>query len=121
MCTTGGVIGINGMGIFLGENNTCTDTILRHICHVSELVGTKHVGLGFDYSPKLDIDVGAILASRPDFWPAGHGYDTPCIKHAGPSQILDIFKGLLRLGFKMGEIKGILGKNFKCVASAVWQ
>ena len=117
---TGGVIGINGMGIFLGNNDITTDTILQHICYISELVGACHVGLGFDYSPQIDIDVGSILAGRPDFWPDGNGYDTPGIKHAGPSQLLEIISELSVLGFNKNEIKGILGENFKRLASVVW-
>lgn len=117
---TGGVVGVNGMGIFLGNNDITTDTILRHICYLSDLVGTEHVGLGFDYSPQIDIDVGAILASRPDFWPAGNSYDAPGIKHAGPAQFVEICAGLTDHGFSISEIKGMLGENFKRVATIVW-
>ncbi len=97
-----------------------TDTILRHICYLSDLVGTEHVGFGFDYSPQIDIDVGAILASRPDFWPAGNSYDAPGIKHAGPTQFIEICAGLTDHGFSISEIKGMLGENFKRVATIVW-
>jgi membrane dipeptidase len=117
---TGGVVGVNGMGIFLGKNDITTDTILRHICYLSDLVGTEHVGFGFNYSPQIDIDVGAILASRPDFWPAGNSYDTPGIKHAGPAQFAEICSGLTDQGFSSSEIKGMLGENFKRVATIVW-
>ena len=118
---TGGVIGINGMGIFLGDNDISVETILRHIQYISELVGPEHVGMGFDYSPNHDIDIGEILASRPDYWPVGHGYDTPGIKHAGPFQIIEIVSGLNSNGFSGDEIKGILGENFQRVASQVWK
>ncbi len=117
----GGVIGINGMGIFLGDNDISTARILRHICYISELVGAEHVGLGFDYSPQLDIDVTAILATRPDFWPPGQNYDTLDIKHAGPSQLVDIAEALIEVGFNTSEIEGILGKNFYRVAAIVWK
>jgi membrane dipeptidase len=108
------------MGIFLGDNDISIETMLRHICYVSELVGADHVGLGFDYSPQLDIDVGAILKSRPDYWPAGQRYDTPDIKHAGPPQLHDLLGGLKERGFSNTEIEGIFGENFRQVASAAW-
>jgi len=117
---TGGVIGINGMGIFLGDNDTSNETLLQHICYVSELVGADHVGLGFDFSPGVDVDVGAILRSRPDYWPAGQRYDTPGIKHAGPSQLPDLLNGLNGRGFSGNEVRGILGENFRRVASVAW-
>jgi len=117
---TGGVVGMNGMGIFLGRNDISNETLLRHICYVAELVGPDHIGFGFDYSPPLDTDVGEILRSRPDYWPAGNLYDTPGIEHAGPSQLPAIVDGLYDRGFEDREIRGILGENFRRVASAVW-
>ena len=99
---TGGVIGINGMGIFLGDNDISNKTLLQHICYVSDLVGVEHVGLGFDFSPEIDVDVdvGSILKSRPDYWPAGQRYDTPDIKHAGPPQLPDLVDGLTGARFQ---------------------
>ena len=118
---TGGVIGINGMGIFLGDNDVRTETIVNHICYVAELVGPEYVGFGFDYSPEMDIDVSSILASRPDYWPAGHAYDTADIKHAGPSQLADLAEALSKQGFSDKEIQGVLGQNFQRVAALVWR
>jgi len=117
---TGGVVGMNGMGIFLGENDINNETILRHICHLADLVGMDHIGFGFDYSPGIDVDIGAILRSRPDYWPSGNDYDTPSIKHASPSQLPDLVDGLYDRGFNDAEIRGFLGENFRRVASIVW-
>ena len=117
---TGGVVGINGMGIFLGDNDISNETMLRHICYASELVGADHVGFGFDFSPEIDLDIGTILRSRPDYWPAGQRYDTPGIKHAGPSQLPDLVDGLNDRGFSGREVRGILGENFRRVASVAW-
>jgi len=117
---TGGVVGINGMGIFLGDNDIGKETILRHICYVCDLVGLGHVGFGFDYSPAMDVDIGTILRARPDYWPAGQRYDTPGIEHAGPSLLPGLVDGLLERGFSDSEIRGILGENFRRVASAAW-
>ena len=117
---TGGVIGINGMGIFLGDNDISSQTLLKHICYVSELVGAEHVGFGFDYTPDVDVDIGVILRSRPDYWPQGQAYDTPKIKHAGPTQFPELVQGLVDYGFEDDEIRGFLGENFKRVAAITW-
>ncbi len=117
---TGGVIGINGMGIFLGDNVVDNTTLLRHITYLADLVGPEHVGLGFDYSPGVDVDISEILKSRPDYWPAGQGYDTANIKHAGPHQLADLSHQLRQQGFNDEEICGVFGENFKRVASACW-
>jgi membrane dipeptidase len=117
---TNGVIGINGMGIFLGNNVDDNQTILRHINYLSDLVGPDHIGLGFDYSPDIGIDVGDILRGRPDFWPPGNQYDTRGIKHAGPPQCGALLKLLQKEGFSDDHIRGIFGENFKRVAAEVW-
>ena len=117
---TGGVIGINGMGIFLGENDISEETIVCHICHVADLVGSAHIGFGLDFSPPTGIDVGEILKARPDFWPAGNMYDTKGIAHAGPEILPGLVEKLWHRGFNEKDIRGILGGNFRRVAAAVW-
>jgi len=117
---TGGVIGLNGMGIFLGDNDIGIDTMLKHIRYVSDLVGTEHIGLGFDYSPKVDVDIGVILRSRPDYWPAGQQYDTRGIKHAGPQHLPQLIDALANSGFTEADIRGFLGENFRRVAASAW-
>lgn len=116
----GGVIGLNGMGIFLGDNDIRIDTMLRHVRYVSDLVGPEHIGFGFDYSPDIDVDIGVILRSRPDYWPAGQQYDTPGIKHAGPRLLPRLIDALARAGFDERAIRGFLGENFRRVADATW-
>ena len=117
---TGGVIGLNGMGIFLGDNDISVDTMLKHVRYVSDLVGTEHIGFGFDYSPAVDVDIGVILRSRPDYWPAGQQYDTKGIKHAGPELLPPLIDALADSGFTDADIRGFLGENFLRVATAAW-
>ncbi len=66
------------------------------------------------------ISVTTGRASRPDYWPAGNLYDTPGIKHAGPSQLPGLAEGLAARGFSDDDIRGILGENFRRVAEVVW-
>ncbi|UTW08223.1 dipeptidase [Pseudomonas benzenivorans] len=117
----GGVIGLNGLGIFLGNNDISPETMLRHLFYLFDLVGPAHVGLGFDSTPGTEIDLSVILRARPDFWPQGQQYDTPHIGHGGPSCIPDLIKGMQARGLTDGEIAGVLGENFARVASAVWK
>ena len=44
---TGGVVGINGIGDFLG--GTSSELIVQNIEYVMNLVGPEHVGMGLDY------------------------------------------------------------------------
>ena len=117
---TGGVIGLNGMGIFLGDNRVDTATLLLHLRHVYDLVGGDHIGFGFDYSPAIDVDIGAILRARPDYWPAGQQYDTRGIRHASPAQLPELTNALADAGFDDASIAGFLGENFRRVADLCW-
>jgi membrane dipeptidase len=113
------VIGINGLGIFLAENDCSSEIIADHICHVARLVGPQHVGIGLDYSHE-DGDLSDILSSRSDYWPAGQAYDRPAIKVAVPGQFPEICSILHHRGFSESELEGILGGNFLRVAGQVW-
>ena len=117
---TGGVIGLNGMGIFLGDNDIAIDTLLGHVRYISDLVGTEHIGLGLDYSPRVDIDIGVILRSRPDYWPAGQQYETRDIKHAGPQHLPQLIDAMEHSGFTEADLRGFLGENFRRVAASAW-
>lgn len=117
---TGGVIGINGLGIFLGDNDCSSNVIANHLCHVAELVGPQHVGISLDYAPEAD-DLGNFLTSRDDYWPPGQAYDTPNIKVAEPRQYFELCEILLNRGFSAVEIEGVLGGNFMRVAGQVWK
>ncbi len=117
---TGGVVGINGMGIFLGDNVTDNETVLRHIRYLADLVGTDHIGLGLDFSPQMDLDVGEILRSRPDYWPKGNQYDTRNIGHVSPQQLSALTEMMQQAGFNDRDVRNILGENFRRVVKAVW-
>jgi len=116
---TGGVIGVCGLGIFLGDNDSSTDRLVEHICHYVELVGPEHVGIGLDHIHE-SIDLADELSARPDYWPPGQQYDTPGITGAHPDQIHGICDHLLARGLSDAEVTGILGGNFLRVAEQVW-
>jgi membrane dipeptidase len=94
--------------------------MLKHVRYVGDLVGTEHIGFGFDYSPDVDVDIGVILRSRPDYWPAGQQYDTRGIKHASPQQLPQLVDALADSGFDDTDIRGFLGENFRRVAASAW-
>ncbi len=116
----GGVIGLNGLAIFLGDNDSSSATLLRHLLRLIDIAGPAHAGLGFDYTPDMTVDIGAILRARPDYWPAGQQYDTRNIGHAGPSKIPDLVVGMHTHGLSETEIAGVLGENFARIAKASW-
>lgn len=117
--TTGGVVGLNGIGTFLGKNDNSTETFVRNIDYVVQLIGAEHVGLGLDYvfdSGELD----EYLAKMAHTFPEGMGYDAG-MKMVEPERIPAVVESLLKLGYPEDAIRGILGTNLLRVARQVWK
>ena len=124
----GGVVGINGVNLFLGETEASVETLVRHIAYVAELVGAAHVGISLDYAPDFDVQGDGhnvdpfleMFAKYPEYWPQGAGYDGE-IGCLDVRCLPEIARELGRVGFSQGEIAGILGGNFRRVAGLVWK
>jgi membrane dipeptidase len=114
---TGGVVGINGIGIFLGANDTSSARVADHVAYVAELVGAEHVGLGIDYSFD-DEEFQEFVRQNPEVFPAG---DFEFTGFAEPEQTPEIAELLVERGFSDDELSGVLGGNFLRVASRVWR
>ncbi len=115
---TGGVIGINGIGNFLGENDITSKTFVDHIAHVAELAGAEHVGIALDYAFDAE-NVDGLVENNSKYWPKEE-YHGPS-DYLPPEQLPEIVETMVRRGFSDAEIKGILGGNFLRVAKAVWK
>ncbi len=127
----GGVIGIFGLGYFIGDLQARTETYFRHIDHIVQLVGPQHVGIGSDYLAPVFFDKEASKrlfeksGSKP--WPDGRiawldptGTQLPMGEGTGfqPEQLAELVGMMLAKGYKADAIKGILGSNFKRVYAA---
>jgi membrane dipeptidase len=115
---TGGVIGINGVGIFLGDNDISVQTMARHIDYAVDLVGPAHVGIGTDYvfdTEDLDKEL-----ENPDIFPASYrgsgGHD-----FFPPEQLPPLEAELSRRGYSAADIAAIMGGNSLRVARQVWK
>lgn len=117
---SGGVIGINGVGAFLGDNDISAARMVRHIDHVAQLVGGAHVGLGLDYLPDIE-EVPKLFARYPHAWPGYSTTDMMDTRFAPPELLPEITKLLLAKGYADDDVRGILGENFLRVARQVWK
>jgi membrane dipeptidase len=116
---TGGVVGLNGIGIFLGDNDISTDTFVRHVDYVVALLGPEHVGLGIDYAvdqKEIDEHIAKMRAT----FPPGLGYEAG-VRMIPPEQLPEIVERLLQLGYTDENLRGLLGGNWLRVAKAVWR
>ena len=117
---TGGVVAINGIGIFLGANDIRVETLLRHVDYVVGRVGAAHVGLGLDYMfGELSGDLPPGSRAE-EWWPPGNEYDVADMKVMPPERFPAITEALLARGYGEDDIAAILGGNMRRVASASW-
>ena len=116
---SGGVVNVNGIGFFMGDNDNSTDAIVRHIDYVADLVGPEHVGLGLDFvfdASELD----DLIAADPELFPPEKGYRSG-LRMVEPERIPEIAERLLTLGWDDGALRGLLGGNNMRVAEQVWR
>lgn len=116
---TGGVVGINGIGSFLGQNDNSSETFARHIDHVAQLVGPQYVALGLDYvfdTQELD----DYLAKMGHTFPAELGYEKG-VRMVAPEQLPGIVEILQNWGYGDADLQAVLGGNLMRLARAVWK
>lgn len=117
----GGVVCINGVGAFLGENDTRSETVARNIDYVARLAGIEHVGLGLDFVFDQD-ELLEYLRARPEMF----GRDAASLQRyacgfVAPEQIPEIAACLATMGFAQPDIARVLGGNLQRVARDVWR
>jgi membrane dipeptidase len=113
----GGLVGVVGVGIFMGEDDASTPMLLRQIHYYAELIGPGHVGLALDYV----YDVEAEHRYMAGITSPAHGNYDKMTNFFQPEQLPELTEGLLAKGYSEDEVRGILGGNFLRVARQVWR
>jgi len=115
----GGVVGINGVSLFLGGSGATPARVAEHIDYVAQLVGVEHVGIGTDFV--FDVgDLGAEVAAAADTFPAGWGYDQP-IEFLAPEELPHVAAALAHRGYTRGDVAAVMGGNLMRIARTVWK
>lgn len=115
---TGGVIGIAGVGIFLGPNTATVDAMVAHIDHAVCLVGPDHVGIGSDFTFDAEA-TNAEIMRNPHLFPESFTRWGP-VAFVAPEAVLRLETALADRGNAAEHIDAILGGNFRRVAAQVW-
>jgi len=115
---SGGVIGMNGMGIYIADNDASTAAMARHIDFLADLVGPQHIGLGLDFV-FYEENFYARVKANPNRYPPDK-YPIPQ-QFFKPEQLPELTELLLSRGYTEDAVRGILGENFLRVARKVWK
>lgn len=127
---TGGVVGINGVGIFLGYNESGAraarvEAMADHIVYGVELIGIEHIGISSDFSFDGD-QFNQEIADNPEsfseeFTRWGPIQWTPPEDLLGHSEVPGLNEVLTRRGFTATERAALFGGNFARIAAQVWR
>jgi membrane dipeptidase len=104
LAVTGGVIGVNAIATMVAAEPTL-DKLVDHICHIAELVGIDHVGLGLDFVK----DDGPLYPEDEIF---GVGQNKLIPGFENEEDLMNITEHLLKRQFREEEITKVLGGNF---------
>lgn len=115
----GGVIGLSGIGPFLGADTNLVEHLLRQLRYVIDLVGAEHVGLGLDYVFDHS-ELSEYVRMDPTLFPSdidATGY----LRMLAPEALGAIAEGLAKNNFTDAQILGVLGRNWLRIATQVWR
>lgn len=114
----GGVIGLNGFGGFLGDNDDRIETFVAHAEHLLDVAGEDHVGIGLDYVYDRT-ELADLMVTRPHLLPLDAYPAEP--KMIPPWRLPEIGEALAARGHSNMVIAKILGGNMARVAAEVWR
>lgn len=115
---TGGVIGITGVGIFLGPNTPTLVAMTRHLEYAIDLVGIEHVGVSTDFSFDA-ADFNDELQRNPHLFDDSYIRWGP-IQWMAPETLVSLGDHLQESGWHSRDIQAVLGGNFHRVAQHAW-
>ncbi|WP_313318588.1 dipeptidase [Gordonia sputi] len=104
---TGGVVGITGVGIFLGPNTPTLDAMTRHLEYAVDLIGIDHVGVSTDHSFDA-ADFLAEILDHPDSFDESYTRWGP-IQWMAPEVFITLGAHLSRRGWGDSDIAAVLG------------
>jgi membrane dipeptidase len=114
----GGVIGLNGFGLFLGANDASTETFVAHVEYAINLVGEDHVGLALDYIYDRR-ELEEFFAASPEMFPAEQGYGRG-VTMVEPTRLADVAAMLSHKGYSPATLGKVFGGNHLRIAETVW-
>jgi membrane dipeptidase len=118
-CTAkGGVIGINGVNVFLGPDPVATPKrVAEHVDYIIQRAGPGCVSLALDSTVGYQIDMEIVTTSP--LFPKGYGYEH--LKIMEPELMPHITEALLAMGHSDDIVRQVLGLNLLRIAEQNWK
>ena len=113
----GGVVGINGFALFLGEGRDLVEGVAAHIEHAVKVIGEDHVGLALDYVFDMSEFYEYMAADPETFPPEIYAEGAPIIEH---QRLKDVYDALKSRGYTDTALAKIFGLNHLRIATEVW-
>lgn len=111
----GGLVGVVGVGIFMGDDDASTPQLFRQIDYYANLIGPESITIGSDYV--YDFEEMQQYMRSIESPPKGN-YEN-MTKYFQPEQISELVEHMLKAGYSEANIKGILGGNYLRVAAEI--
>jgi membrane dipeptidase len=118
VAATGGVVGVNGLNLFLGDGPATVEAMAAHIDYVARLVGVSHVGIGLDADPSDGPALEQEVATK--YWPIRQYPPGRKISILPPSILPELAERLRSMGYRETDVRAIMAGNFARIASQVW-
>ena len=115
---SGGVIGVNGVNIFLGPG-ALDDALFAHVDHWVQTLGIESVGLGLDIVSDMEASMKTI-AQFPEQWPDSYGLNGTDVACRGPESVLSLVERMIKAGYTDADCRAVLGGNWLRLADRLW-
>jgi membrane dipeptidase len=116
---SGGVVGIVGIGAFLGEPAATSEVVFRHLDHVVQLVGPRHAGIGSDFIDDMQPIWPSIRAGIDGPWRDPYGTQLYEGVACAPEQLVELVALMFDHGYDEAAVRAVLGGNFRRVYEQV--
>lgn len=105
LADTGGIVGLNSFNEFVHpvESEQTVDNLVRHLIRMAEIMGTDHVGFGFDFSEFITGETLSSFSSQATPYTIG-------LEDA--SHVPNLIAAIRKAGFSETEIEKFAWKNW---------
>lgn len=117
----GGLVGVTGVGWFLGPKGSVVEHLIEHIDYMVQMIGPEHVAISMDSILNKEEPEEESFASNYQYWPKSQYPDNGLGGFIPPEDFPKVTQGLMDRGYEEKHIRGILGENYLNLAERVWK